>query len=554
MRSGSPTASSDRSCAASTFAASARASSALAYDHRRQRSIRAIRATISRSTLWRPGLLHGPARARVPDELGVAERWPAAVGVRRRRLAVERDTAAADSTSLTFCSADRPERPASADQRRPATPAAASIQRRCRDWIRRCRSRRRRLQGILPWQFAEAAPVDRHRRQLDFALRAAPARYRQGAAQAKGRRHQTLQLQRRDPILMKTLLISAARRGCRPRSGCCSRAGHSRRCHRGRRPRTGHQRVQRLQDGARRLCAARRPRCRTASRRWRRRSQTEQKSIQTAIDALKGKEPDAALQARVTGVPDQAAAGRSRSSPRSEQQIQRNQAVHPAADRDKLGPIYQQVMQRRGANVMVETGTTLATSTARRRHQRRARGAERGAADRSRRQLRLSSAAAGAAAGPLSAMNDQPASAAIGPLDIRRVMAALPHRYPMLLVDRVESLDPDKGDRRDQGGDDQRGLLPGPFPGPADHARRADRRGAGAGRGRARGREPRPRRTRASSSISWRSKARSSGSRSNPACCSGSKSSSSRSARASASSPAGPASTASSPPKRTSPR
>ena len=42
-------------------------------------------------------------------------------------------------------------------------------------------------------------------------------------------------------------------------------------------------------------------------------------------------------------------------------------------------------------------------------------------------------------------MNDQPARAAIGPLDIKRVMAALPHRYPMLLVDRVESLDPDKG-------------------------------------------------------------------------------------------------------------
>jgi 3-hydroxyacyl-[acyl-carrier-protein] dehydratase len=34
---------------------------------------------------------------------------------------------------------------------------------------------------------------------------------------------------------------------------------------------------------------------------------------------------------------------------------------------------------------------------------------------------------------------------ATGPLDIKRVMAALPHRYPMLLVDRVESLDPDKG-------------------------------------------------------------------------------------------------------------
>jgi 3-hydroxyacyl-[acyl-carrier-protein] dehydratase len=42
-------------------------------------------------------------------------------------------------------------------------------------------------------------------------------------------------------------------------------------------------------------------------------------------------------------------------------------------------------------------------------------------------------------------MTDHPASAAIGPLDIKRVMAALPHRYPMLLVDRVERLDPDKG-------------------------------------------------------------------------------------------------------------
>jgi 3-hydroxyacyl-[acyl-carrier-protein] dehydratase len=42
-------------------------------------------------------------------------------------------------------------------------------------------------------------------------------------------------------------------------------------------------------------------------------------------------------------------------------------------------------------------------------------------------------------------MNESTASTAIGPLDIRRVMAALPHRYPMLLVDRVESLDPDKG-------------------------------------------------------------------------------------------------------------
>jgi 3-hydroxyacyl-[acyl-carrier-protein] dehydratase len=41
-------------------------------------------------------------------------------------------------------------------------------------------------------------------------------------------------------------------------------------------------------------------------------------------------------------------------------------------------------------------------------------------------------------------VNEAAAAAAIGPLDIRRVMAALPHRYPMLLVDRVESLERDR--------------------------------------------------------------------------------------------------------------
>jgi 3-hydroxyacyl-[acyl-carrier-protein] dehydratase len=39
---------------------------------------------------------------------------------------------------------------------------------------------------------------------------------------------------------------------------------------------------------------------------------------------------------------------------------------------------------------------------------------------------------------------DENGSTAIGPLDIRRVMAALPHRYPMLLIDRVEELVPRK--------------------------------------------------------------------------------------------------------------
>lgn len=41
-------------------------------------------------------------------------------------------------------------------------------------------------------------------------------------------------------------------------------------------------------------------------------------------------------------------------------------------------------------------------------------------------------------------MSDTSSSAAAAPLDVRRVMAALPHRYPMLLVDRVEELVPDE--------------------------------------------------------------------------------------------------------------
>ena len=41
-------------------------------------------------------------------------------------------------------------------------------------------------------------------------------------------------------------------------------------------------------------------------------------------------------------------------------------------------------------------------------------------------------------------MGGQQASAAKAPFDIGRVMAALPHRYPMLLVDRVEKLELDK--------------------------------------------------------------------------------------------------------------
>jgi Skp family chaperone for outer membrane proteins len=90
--------------------------------------------------------------------------------------------------------------------------------------------------------------------------------------------------------------------------------------------------------------------------------QTEQKSIQTAIDALKGKEPDAALQARVKAF--QAKAQSSEQDLSGQQtQIQRNQAYIQKQIQDKLNPIYQQVMTRRGANILMEVGATLATAT-----------------------------------------------------------------------------------------------------------------------------------------------------------------------------------------------
>ena len=92
--------------------------------------------------------------------------------------------------------------------------------------------------------------------------------------------------------------------------------------------------------------------------------QTEQKAIQAAIDALpQGKEPDAALKQRAAAFQTKYQQAQEEVA-RSEQQIQRNQAYINQQVREKLGPIYSQVMQRRGANIMVETGTTLATSTA----------------------------------------------------------------------------------------------------------------------------------------------------------------------------------------------
>jgi 3-hydroxyacyl-[acyl-carrier-protein] dehydratase len=61
-------------------------------------------------------------------------------------------------------------------------------------------------------------------------------------------------------------------------------------------------------------------------------------------------------------------------------------------------------------------------------------------------------------------MSEGPA-AAVGPLDVRRVMAALPHRYPLLLIDRVETLEPDRSIVAIKAVTINEGFFQGHFPG-----------------------------------------------------------------------------------------
>ena len=88
---------------------------------------------------------------------------------------------------------------------------------------------------------------------------------------------------------------------------------------------------------------------------------TEGKALEAAAKALNGKQPDAALQARAKAYQTKVQQAQQEIANR-EDQIRRNTAYIQKQVSDKLGPIYQSVMQRRGANVLLEVGSTLATS------------------------------------------------------------------------------------------------------------------------------------------------------------------------------------------------
>jgi outer membrane protein len=89
--------------------------------------------------------------------------------------------------------------------------------------------------------------------------------------------------------------------------------------------------------------------------------QTEAQAIQTAVNALQNRQPDAALQQRITSLQtrqtqaNQELAGR-------EQTIRSTQAHVAQQINARLQPIINQVMQTRGAAVVVDRGATLAVS------------------------------------------------------------------------------------------------------------------------------------------------------------------------------------------------
>ena len=86
--------------------------------------------------------------------------------------------------------------------------------------------------------------------------------------------------------------------------------------------------------------------------------QSEGTAIQTAISALNGKTPDAALTARIRAVQAKQDSANAELQ-RQQTQVQRNQQYIQQQIDSRLGPVLDQVMQRRGANLIVEAGSTL---------------------------------------------------------------------------------------------------------------------------------------------------------------------------------------------------
>ena len=87
--------------------------------------------------------------------------------------------------------------------------------------------------------------------------------------------------------------------------------------------------------------------------------QPEAQSLEAAVKALNGKQPDAGLQARITAF-QQKEQNAGQELQTQQVQIQRNQAYIGQQIQAQLQNLYKPAMQKRGANLLVEMGQTLA--------------------------------------------------------------------------------------------------------------------------------------------------------------------------------------------------
>ncbi len=86
--------------------------------------------------------------------------------------------------------------------------------------------------------------------------------------------------------------------------------------------------------------------------------QTQGQPIQTAVSALNGKQPDAALQQRITAFQTQQNNAQQELS-RSEQNLRSTQLHIQQQIGARLGPIINTVAQARGANIAIDRGSAL---------------------------------------------------------------------------------------------------------------------------------------------------------------------------------------------------
>lgn len=88
---------------------------------------------------------------------------------------------------------------------------------------------------------------------------------------------------------------------------------------------------------------------------------TEGQSIQASVRALNGRQPDAALQARITAF-QQRENTANQELARTQQTIESTRAHVNQQLNARLGPIFNAVLQSRNATVILDKGSTLASS------------------------------------------------------------------------------------------------------------------------------------------------------------------------------------------------